>query len=196
MNPCLLDFPLLFLVFHICPVTGFFFGSERGNWGKDFLVYNLDLVRTLIHTSEVFTIIRGNGQLSDSHLLPSSEQFQVGGLSSVRGYPEGHLVGDEGYFVSAEIKFPLPFTDREGGGSSLREKLKGSCFIDHGAALPYKGNGASSSHEDFITGVGVGLSMNFSRYLTGRVDVGFPLAKHGRDIDSFQIHFTLMSTVF
>ena len=174
----------------------FTLGSERDNGGKDFLLYNLDLVRTLIHTDEVFTIIRGNGQLSDNQLLPSSEQFQVGGLSSVRGYPEGHLVGDEGYFISAEIKFPLPFTDQEGVGSSLREKLKGSCFIDHGAAFPYKGNGASSSHEDFITGVGVGLSMNFSRYLTGKMDLGFPFAKHGRDIDSFQIHFTLQSMVF
>ncbi len=151
---------------------------------------------TLIHTREVFTIICGRGQLSDQHPLTSTEQFQVGGLSSVRGYPEGFLVGDEGYFLSAELKFPLPYTDRIMFGSSLRDSLKGAVFVDHGAAFPYKGNGMSSSHEDFITGAGVGLSMNFSRYLTGRIDLGFPLAKHGHDIDSVQIHFTLQSMVF
>lgn len=171
-------------------------GSERENGDNDFLLYNLDLVRTLIHTKEVFTIIRGNAQLSDSHPLVSSKQFQVGGLSSVRGFPEGFLVGDEGYFLSAEIKFPLPFTDRKVFGVSLRERLKGAFFIDHGAAFPSKGNGVSSSHEDFITGTGVGVSMNFSKYLTGRIDLGFPLDKHGKDIDSFQIHFTLQSMVF
>jgi len=174
----------------------FTYGSERGHENDDFLRYNLDIVRTLIHTNEIFTIFRGNGQLSDSHPLASSEQFQVGGLSSVRGYPEGHLVGDEGYFLSAEIKFPLPYTDTLVFGSSLREMLKGSFFVDHGAAFPYKGNGVSISSEDFITGTGIGLSINFSKYLTGRIDLGFPLEKHGRDIDSFQIHFSLQSIVF
>lgn len=171
-------------------------GSERSGENQNFFLYNLDLVRTLIHTSQVFTIIRGRAQLSDHHPLASTEQFQVGGLSSVRGYPEGFLVGDEGYFLSAELKFPLPYTDRVMFGSSLRESLKGSIFVDHGAAFPYKGNGMSSSHEDFITGAGAGLSINFSRYLTGKIDLGFPLAKHGQDIDSFQIHFTLQSMVF
>ncbi len=171
-------------------------GSARADEEDNFLLYNLDMVRTLIHTKEVFTIIRGNAQLSDRHPLVSSKQFQVGGLSSVRGYPEGFLVGDGGYFLSAEIKFPLPFTDREVFGYSLRKKLKGAFFIDHGAAFPYKGNGVSCSHKDFITGTGVGVFMNLSKYMTGRIDLGFPLDKHGEDIDSFQIHFTLSSMVF
>lgn len=171
-------------------------GSERGDGDKDFLLYNLDVVRTLVHTNEIFTLIRGNAQLSSRHPLASTEQFQVGGLSSVRGYPEGFLVGDEGYFLSAEIKFTLPYTDREVFGANLREQLKGAIFVDHGAAFPYRGDGASSRHEDFITGAGVGLSMDFSKRLTGRIDLGFPLDRHGEDIDSFRIHFTLQSMVF
>jgi hemolysin activation/secretion protein len=171
-------------------------GSEKGDEGRDFLLYNLDVVRTLIHTDEIFTLIRGNAQLSSKHPLASTEQFQVGGLSSVRGYPEGFLVGDEGYFLSAEIKFPVPYSDREVFGVNLREKLKGAVFVDHGAAFPYRGDGASSLHEDFITGAGIGLSMNFSKRLTGKIDLGFPLARHGEDIDSFRIHFTLQSVVF
>lgn len=170
-------------------------GSEREE-GENFFLYNLDLIRTLVHSNDVFTLIRGNAQLSSHHPLVSTEQFQVGGLSSVRGYPEGYLVGDEGYFVSAEIKFPLPYTNRDLFGSSLRKSLKGVVFVDHGAAFPYRGSGASSTHEDFITGTGVGLSMYFSRYLSGRIDLGFPLQKHGKDIDSFRIHFTLQSIVF
>lgn len=171
-------------------------GLESSEGGEAFLLYKLDVVRTLIHTDEVTTIFRGNLQLSDTRLLVSTEQFQVGGLSSVRGFPEGFLVGDEGYFLSAEIKFPLLSTDRELFGSSLSKRLKGAFFVDHGAAFPYRGSGGSSSHEDFITSVGVGLAMNISRYLTGRIDLGFPFEKHGKDINSFQLHFTLQSMVF
>lgn len=174
----------------------FTYGSERGDEGSDFLLYNLDVIRTLVHTDEIFTFIRGNGQLSSHHPLASTEQFQVGGLSSVRGYPEGFLVGDEGYFLSAEIKFPVPFSDREVFGVNLREKIKGAVFVDHGAAFPYRGTGVSSHHEDFITGAGVGLSMNFSKRLSGKVDIGAPLSRHGENIDSFRIHFTLQSIVF
>lgn len=169
------------------------YGNERDVSDDDrFFLYNLDVIRTIVHSNDVLTLIRANGQLSSLHPLVSTEQFQSGGLSSVRGYPEGHLVGDEGYFISAEAKFPLPYLT----GSPLRDKLKGAVFIDHGAAFPYKGNGLTSSHEDFITGVGVGLSVNLSQYLSGRIDLGFPLTKHGKDIDSFQIHFTLQSMVF
>jgi len=42
----------------------------------------------------------------------------------------------------------------------------------------------------------VGLSMSFSTWLSGKVDIGFPLSRHGEDIDSFRIHFTLQSIVF
>ena len=171
-------------------------GRERSDVNESFLRYNLDLVRTLIHTSEVYTTIRAKVQLSDSHPLASSEQFQVGGLSSVRGFPEGFLVGDEGYFLSAEIKFPLPYTDRELFGTSLRKMLRGAFFIDHGAAFPYRGSASSSTHEDFITSAGVGLSMDIAHRLTGRVDVGFPFQKHRKDIDSFQLHFTLQLLAF
>ncbi|SEA82990.1 Hemolysin activation/secretion protein [Desulfuromusa kysingii] len=168
------------------------YGEERDvNDDNHFFLYKLDLVRSFVHNREVFSLIRANGQLSSHHPLVSTQQFQVGGLSSVRGYAEGYLVGDEGYFVSAETKFPLPFTE-----GSWREKVKGAVFIDHGAAFPYKGNNLSSNHEDFIIGTGIGLSINWSQYLTGRIDLGFPLAKHGDDIDSFRIHFTLQSMVF
>lgn len=174
----------------------FTYGRERQSSTKDFLRYNLDLVRTFALPSNYFAIIRGQGQLADHHPLASTEQFQVGGLSSVRGYPEGHLVGDEGYFLGAEVKFPLPVSDLNLFGFALHESLKGSIFVDHGAAFPYRSGHISNGHEDYITGAGVGLTLNFSRFLSGKIDIAVPLAKHGSDIDSVQLHFTLQSIVF
>ncbi len=174
----------------------FTYGRERQSSTNDFLRYNLDLVRTFALPSNYFAIIRGQGQLADHHPLASTEQFQVGGLSSVRGYPEGHLVGDEGYFIGAEVKFPLPVNDLNLFGFALYESLKGSIFVDHGAAFPYRSGSISNGHEDYITGAGVGLTLNFSRFLSGKIDIAVPLAKHGTDIDSVQLHFTLQSIVF
>ena len=61
---------------------------------------------------------RGAFQLTDDHSMPSSEQFAVGGVSTVRGLPEGARMGDTGYLVSAELSYPI------------MQKVQGVMFID------------------------------------------------------------------
>ena len=46
-----------------------------------------------------------DGQLSSYLLLPS-EQFGAGGASSVRGYPERTISGDEGFYANFELYTP------------------------------------------------------------------------------------------
>ncbi len=58
-----------------------------------------------------FTLLfRGQGQAkaADPEPLPPSQQFQIGGIASIRGYPEGALIADQGYSASAELDTPLP----------------------------------------------------------------------------------------
>jgi hemolysin activation/secretion protein len=109
----------------------------------------------------VFTC-RGAFQLTDDHSMPSSEQFAVGGVSTVRGLPEGARMGDTGYLVSAELSYPI------------MQKVQGVMFIDHGAAFPYRGSGGSAEPNDYITSFGFGASMSFTDRISGNLVVGFP----------------------
>ncbi|MGD9581356.1 MAG: ShlB/FhaC/HecB family hemolysin secretion/activation protein, partial [Vampirovibrionia bacterium] len=70
--------------------------------------YNAYLTRVHSFGHGVLGIFRGAVQLTDDR-LPPVEQFQIGGSSTVRGYSEGLLLGDNGYFLSAELRFPLMF---------------------------------------------------------------------------------------
>ena len=51
-------------------------------------------------------LLKGQYQFSPYKLL-SIEQFQLGGVSSVRAYPAAEYSGDKGYFLGAEWSFPF-----------------------------------------------------------------------------------------
>lgn len=54
--------------------------------------------------SETWSILgRATGQWGWKTYLPSIEQFQMGGMSSVRGFTEGMLAGDSGYYLNGEL---------------------------------------------------------------------------------------------
>lgn len=52
--------------------------------------------------------LRGSYQvIPNSKYIPYLDQFQTGGLATVRGYSEGICMGKNGYFFSGELMFPL-----------------------------------------------------------------------------------------
>lgn len=137
--------------------------SRKGADGG-FTKYNLDLAR-LQRISESFSLLlRGSGQLSSDSLV-AGEQFSIGGADSVRGYPQGEFLGDNGYNVSAELRF-----------SPLRDKelAQIAAFIDNGA-VSTKNPDVGQAKDDYLTGAGVGLRLNLPFNLNLRFDVGFPL---------------------
>ena len=167
------------------------FGGDRS-----FFKYNGDLVRTLNLPLELSALLRAGGQVSGNNLLPSSEQYQVGGIATVRGFYEGLLVGDDGYFVSAELGFPLFPADTLLFDARLRSLLRGALFVDHGGAFPFKGNNESINHNDFLTSAGLGFNLNLSKFLKGRIDIAFPLGDRNPDPGTVRVHFSLRSEFF
>ena len=189
--------------FNLFDKYGFWYSLHRftngfDRWGggdKSFFKYNLYLTRLLVFKNDVVVLFRGSGQLSDSDQLPSSEQFQIGGLSTVRGYSEGLLIGDDGYFVSTELHLPIP-VPQDDYSIKYTNKVKGVIFVDHGGAFPYKA-GESINHEDYLTSVGFGFVINISKYLTGRLNWGIPLANRDKDgHKDMRFHFYLQSNLF
>jgi hemolysin activation/secretion protein len=165
------------------------FGGDRS-----FFKVDLDLAYRLRLEHNFALLVRGAGQVSDVHLLPSMEQFQIGGMATVRGYSEGLKIGDDGYFVSLEMHTPMP--EWKVFGQALNEMVQGVLFVDHGGAFPYKGNDESIDHTDYLTSVGGGMLFQFSQYLGGRVYLGVPLGERENDQDSIRLHFFLQSRFF
>jgi hemolysin activation/secretion protein len=128
---------------------------------------------------------QGQGKAADPTLLPPSQQFQIGGLSTVRGYPEGAFIGDSGYTSSAEVDAPVPFSSHRILGVPLGQRIKCAAFVDHA--------GLVSPHNTYLTGAGGGLIVSLSRYLEGRVYLGTPLEERSQ-YKHVQIHFALQAT--
>jgi hemolysin activation/secretion protein len=53
-------------------------------------------------------VARGNWQVTDADLLPGDLLFQIGGPSTVRGYPSSGVAGDDGYFGQVEVHWASP----------------------------------------------------------------------------------------
>lgn len=137
----------------------------RDDHGQDSMRYNVTAVRQQALDQGRVMIYRLTGQLTDGKLLPSTEEFSIGGMSTVRGYSSSYLSGDEGYDFSMEYDFPVRFS----------KKVTGLAFFDNGGAFAYKGNGQGIDHRDFLTSVGFGATINFSPATSGKLVFGFPI---------------------
>jgi hemolysin activation/secretion protein len=162
-------------------------------WGGDvsFLKYNFLISRQLLLGENTFLVFNGRTQITGSNMLPSSEQFQVGGSTSVRGFPEGFLIGDEGYMANLEFYFPVVPAGSGGLSSLLNRRLKGTLFIDHGEIFKNRGNA-----DGRIRGAGIGLLIKYSKYFTGRLNLGIPLTDRDTLEDKYQVHFMIQSRPF
>ena len=122
-------------------------------------------------------ISRAAMQLSQNRLLPSGEQFQVGGAYTVRGYSEGLVSGRHGYQLSVEIRQglgALEYLEREPDAP----RWQWLAFVDHGAAIAYRpGNLKAVQRDDFLTSAGVGVVMDW-RNVNARLVLAAPLKRH------------------
>jgi len=98
-----------------------------------------------------------------SHTLPPSEQIQLGGMSSVRGYPEGDYLADIGATLNLDWVFPmylfpkswiLPRTK-----TPLRSMIEPVAFFDMGGGELYA-VGEGENGRKFLAGIGGGGSIS------------------------------------
>lgn len=150
----------------------------------------------------IIATLKAGGQYSPND-IPFVEQYQIGGISSVRGYCESLLLAKDSYFVSLEMLFPIPFLPEEikipftksvETPYKLRDSVKFAVFMDNGAIIPSHGSVKSAN---FLSSIGAGLRVAISKYLTARVYVGVPLMNASMyNQSSARVHFDIIASPF
>jgi len=123
-------------------------------------------------------LVEFQGQAT-SYKLPVAEQIYIGGQGSVRGFPTGCFVGDNGYSATLEFRAPLPLGgDKKLPFSSKKWKdfMQFVAFLDQGGVL-LNGNGEQQTRHKFLVGAGVGARFYFPHDLTVSFDIGFPISE-------------------
>lgn len=117
------------------------------------------------------------GQFSTTKLTPQ-EEFALGGINSVRGYPSGDYLADSGASSNLELLIPaflipqswrLPYAQKP-----LKEDITTVTFIDYGWG---QRRGALSSEKKRVDllGAGVGVRINLFDQALARLEWGVPL---------------------
>ncbi len=155
--------------------------SRAGAGGKFIkLAYSLYRLQALPLNSNLF--LKLNGQYSNYHLL-ASEQFQMGGPNSVRGYPVGEYSGDEGWNFSWEWSLPyyfiprnlrVPFTEER-----LFDALRFVLFYDW--ASTHLNNPGNDNKHRTLSGWGFGIRFNLLERLSLKLEWAYPLRETPSD---------------
>ena len=160
------------------------------------LLFRAATQRTLAH--EVLFKLRGRFLPGGGRLIPQ-EQDLVGGASSVRGYPESVVSGDEAMTFTAEYAFHVPWSLRSGDAGTLLRRpfawrpsaslrrpdwdLVLRTFFDYGQRLVEKmpssttvrGEVPLAERDLTLMGAGAGVELAVKQAFSLRCDVGMAL---------------------
>ncbi|MBW4593006.1 MAG: ShlB/FhaC/HecB family hemolysin secretion/activation protein [Brasilonema angustatum HA4187-MV1] len=119
---------------------------------------------------DTLLVLRSDIQLATRALVPL-EQISVGGIQSVRGYRQDEFLVDNGFFASAEVRFPILRVEEVKGVLQLIP------FIDFGVGWNNSSRGRPNPDLDpnTLIGVGLGLQWQMDDKLNARIDYGIPL---------------------
>jgi hemolysin activation/secretion protein len=148
-----------------------------------------------------------HGQSAFGNRLIPQQQDVVGGMNSVRGYPESIAAGDTSYVISGEYRFHLPrtFAIRPEPGKVFGQPFRWAPQQRYGLPdwdLVFKGfidvgrttnsEKAPFERDETLVGIGPGVEFAFRRNLTLRADWGFALKSAGdtKSGDN-RVHFAL-----
>jgi hemolysin activation/secretion protein len=126
-------------------------------------------------------ITRVGLQISDRPLV-SSEQINLGGFDTIRGYRQDGVLGDNGFFGSLELKIPI----MEGKNG----RLSISPFFDIG--IPWD-NATLNAQSQLLASSGLSLQYDFSDRLSANVTWGIPLFNVNGERKSLQEQGLLFS---
>jgi hemolysin activation/secretion protein len=159
------------------------FDANRYDAEGNYIYYRSDLSHTRDLPGGMQLFGKVQGQISDQPLI-NSEQFSVGGLTTVRGYPESAALGDNALCGTLELRSPS-------FGTFLGKQVdEWRCyvFVD-GGWLDLRQPLPEQDSDFKLASYGVGSRVRFRQHFNGSFDLGVPLIGQG----SVDIHDLLLT---
>lgn len=160
--------------------------------GGEFFISSTNAARIQALPYSLTLMLKGAMQLSD-HTLPASQQFNIGGPTTVRGYPVSEFTGDNGYTATAELYVPpyllpkdikVPYTK-----TTLYDATRFVGFFDWGLInnrRPQVGEPSSKS----LYGFGGGVRFDVPGLNSTALDLAYGCAGKPSDNDRFKIYIS------
>ncbi|MFH0828519.1 MAG: ShlB/FhaC/HecB family hemolysin secretion/activation protein [Candidatus Omnitrophota bacterium] len=153
--------------------------ASRAGAGAEFTKGLLSYYRLQALPWETTLLWKNSAQYTNNNLC-AVEQFQIGGATSVRGYPPAEKFGDRGLYSSPELSFPIYFLPQDWKVPYNQEKLYDTSrlviFYDWGT-VRLRNPQAGEKKSDTLRGWGFGYRFNLRDNLSFRVELGYPLGK-------------------
>ncbi|KRE08033.1 hypothetical protein ASE63_22165 [Bosea sp. Root381] len=124
----------------------------------------------------VYGSLVGAWQYTGEKQLPGDQIFQIGGPTTVRGYPIGAAFGDSGFYGQAELHYLLP---------EPLNQLEAFVFLDHGITYP------SVIDSMRATSVGAGLIWRPTDWASFEGGIGRPLERVSAAQRDVELYFRL-----
>ncbi len=135
------------------------------------------------------------GQIASTKLTPQ-EEFSLGGIDSVRGYPGGDYLADTACQANFDLLLPAFFIPNSimipYDANKLRDNITPLLFFDQGYG---KRRGALTTEDKDVslTSVGAGLRIKLFNQLAVRLEWGFPIGrKRITEGGNSQFHFSVV----
>lgn len=149
------------------------FEQERAFAKANYVYGRLTLQRTQKLPWNLTLVASAAGQLSNENLL-ASEQFSLGGATTVRGYEESIANGDRGWLGSIELYSPSILLLNRFRAGAPEDELKFLAFFDAGGVSSVDRLPGEPAHRT-IAGVGAGVRYRISTRLSVRFDYAWRL---------------------
>jgi len=151
--------------------------ASRSGAGGKFTKNTLNFLR-LQRMPFSSTLLWSNQLQSTNNILTAAEEFQIGGIANVRGYPPAEVVGDSGlsstfewtcppYLLPKDIKVPF-------SKAKFYDAIRLAVFYDW-AWAHLRRPLATEAKDKTLRGAGVGFRFNLPEDFSVRVDIAWAL---------------------
>lgn len=131
---------------------------------------------------------RANAQLANRRELQSSEQIQLGGINSVRGYEESMLNGERGISCQTELHLNLLPLFSSTPAAVKNAELFG--FFDCGQLRHHAADTTLRRYnESFLSSAGGGIRLGLTDHLSMSATLALPLRKHDLNYRANKPHY-------
>jgi hemolysin activation/secretion protein len=151
--------------------------------GGEFVKFLFNVFRLQPMPFESVLLWKNQAQVS-TKVLTATEQYQIGGVINVRGYPIAELTGDQGASTTVEWSFPpylvpkdikIPFTQ-----TKFYDAVRLVAFYDYGAVWLREPSAAAKKF-DQLSDFGWGVRFNLPKNFFCKFEFAYPINAQASD---------------